>query len=201
MKFSKNKKINLRIISYNSPVILTFALISLAVLGISELTGGLSNRLLFSVYGNSWLDPLGYLRLFGHSLGHINLNHYVSNFMIILLIGPILEERYNSKYLAGMIAVTAFITGLFSALFQPGVALLGASGIAFMLILLSSFTNAKKGQIPLTLILAIIIYIGREIISGTADMMGITSDNISQFAHIIGGVCGLFFGFVMNRSK
>jgi membrane associated rhomboid family serine protease len=188
------------IISYNAPVILTFALISLAALGISALTNGASNRLLFSVYGRSWTDPLGYLRLFGHILGHANLNHYVSNFLIILLIGPIIEERYSSKQLAAMIAATALATGLFSALFQPNVALLGASGIAFMLILLGSFTNAKTGSIPLTMIFAIVIYIGREIVAGTANLMGITSDNISQITHIIGGVCGLIFGFALNRT-
>jgi len=195
------KKRNFIKISYNAPVILTFALVSLVVLGISAITGGASNRLLFSVYGHSWTDPLGYIRLFGHIFGHANLNHYVSNFLIILLIGPIIEERYTSKQLAGMIAATALITGLFSALVQPNVALLGASGIAFMLILLGSFTNAKTGSIPLTMILAIIIYIGREVITGTANVMGITSDNISQITHIIGGVCGLIFGFALNRKQ
>jgi len=194
---------NIRGISYNSPVILTFALISLAVLVIANITGSGVMRLLFSVHGNSWswTDPFAYFRLIGHIFGHADFSHYTGNFIMILLIGPVLEEKYGSRRMTEMIFTTALITGLIFTIFIPNIALRGASGIVFTLILLSSFTNARTGKIPLTLIFAVIIYIGREVIAGMANATGITSDNISQLGHIIGAVCGLVFGIILNVTE
>jgi membrane associated rhomboid family serine protease len=79
--------------------------------------------------------------------------------------------------------------------------LLGASGIAFMLILLSSFASSESGTIPVTFIFAGIIYIGGEILTGAKNITGISSDNISQLAHIIGGICGIAFGIFCKRKK
>ena len=186
----------LKKIQYNSPVILTFALISLVALGLNYLTHGAANKLLFSVYRSSPLNPLTYLRMFTHVLGHANFSHYVGNFMLILMVGPMLEEKYGSSKMIFMILFTALITGLINIAFFGNVALLGASGIAFMFILLSSFVNIEKGRIPLTFILIAILYIGNEIITGV-----FTSDNISQLAHIIGGVCGCIFGWGIDPER
>ncbi len=180
-------------IQYNSPVILTFALISTIVLLLDQYLG-FSLMTFFTVYPvfEPW-DPIWYLRLFSHALGHGSWEHLVSNFAIILLIGPILEEKYGSRDMLFMILLTAFLTGVLQIIFFD-TALLGASGIVFMMILLGSFTNSQTGYVPLTFILVVILYLGREIFNS----MG--SDNVSQFAHIIGGVCGGIFGFVLNRS-
>lgn len=185
----------LKRIHYNSPVILTYALLSLIVLIIGNLTNMSSTRLLFSVYRGSLTDIFFYIRLFGHVLGHVNWEHYVNNFLIILLIGPMLETKYGSRNMFRMIVITALVTGILNVIFFD-TALLGASGVAFMLIILSSFANIKKGSIPLTLILTASLYIGREVVAGLA-----SNDNISQFAHIAGGVCGCIFGFTMNSGK
>jgi membrane associated rhomboid family serine protease len=184
-------------LQYNSPVILTYALVSFAVLMISRLTGGASDTLLFSVYRSPFTDIFMYPRLLGHALGHAGMEHYFGNFVLILIVGPMLEEKYGSKALIQMILVTALITGvLFMAVSKPGFAMFGASGVAFMLMLLGSFANIKKGRIPLTLILALIVFVGREIVSGvTAD------DNIAHMAHIAGGICGAAFGFIFNKEK
>ena len=64
-------------ISYNSPVILSFMFIAFGALILSVITGGKSNELVFSVYRSSLLDPLFYIRLFGHVLGHSGLSHFV----------------------------------------------------------------------------------------------------------------------------
>ena len=69
---------HLKSIKYNSPVVLTFAIISALVLLVSMLTQGKSTLLLFSVYRGSLLDPLFYVRLFGHVLGHADLAHYTN---------------------------------------------------------------------------------------------------------------------------
>ena len=182
-------------IQYNSPLILSYALVSLLVLGLNNLTAGLSNTLVFSVHRSALSDPLLYVRMIGHVFGHANLSHYFDNMVLILLVGPMLEEKYGSKSLAVMMLFTAFVTGLlFMAVSEH--ALLGGSGLVFMLILLSSFTNLQKGRIPLTLILALIIFIGREVITGAT-----TQTNVSHMTHIIGGVCGAVFGYAFNFNK
>ena len=182
-------------VSYNSPVILTFTLLSLIAVILGMFTGGGSTMLLFSVYKDSLTNPLFYLRLFTHVLGHADLAHFMGNFTIILLVGPMLEEKYGGKRLLLMIAFTALITGLINVIFFPGTALLGASGVAFMMILLSSFANSRSGEIPLTLIFVAVLYLGTEIINGI-----FANDNISQMAHIIGGGCGCLFGWAIGKG-
>ncbi len=182
-------------ISYNSPVILTFVLLSLMSLVLGMITNGYSTILLFSVYRAPLTDPLFYIRIFTHVLGHVNFSHFFSNMLIILLVGPVLEEKYGSKVMFYLIAFTALITGLFNVIFFR-TSLLGASGIAFMFVLLASFVNIKKGTIPLTLILISIMYIGNEI------YLSFTSvDNVSRITHIIGGLLGAFFGYILNTSE
>jgi hypothetical protein len=105
-----------------------------------------------------------------------------------------LEENYGSDELLIMIVITALVTGVLNVLLFNS-ALLGASGVVFMMILLSSFTNFSKGEIPLTFILVLILYMGVQLFSS------ISSDNISQFAHIIGGLCGSFFGFLRQGKR
>lgn len=182
-------------IHYNSPVILTYTFLSLIVLIIGDFTNMASTRLLFSVYKGSLKDIFFYIRLFGHVLGHVDWEHFVNNFLIILLVGPMLEMKYGSKNMVQMIVITAFVTGILNVIFFD-TALLGASGIAFMLIILSSFVNIKKGSIPLTLLLVASLYIGREVVAGLT-----TNDNISQFAHIAGGICGGVFGFTLRSNR
>jgi len=184
-------------IKYNAPVILTFALVSLLVLGLSMIIEPITYQRFFMVYRAPLTDPLTYWRLFSHALGHANYAHYIGNFMIILLIGPLLEERYGGKWLVIMMVVTAFVTGVLHIVVSDG-AKLGASGIVFMLILLSSFTNLQKGRVPLTLLLVLGIYIGREVVYA----VGADADNnIAYLSHIVGGVCGAGFGFFANKGK
>ena len=185
-----------RRIQYNSPLILSYALVSLAVLGLNYLTGGMSNALVFSIHRSALTDPLLYVRMIGHVLGHASLNHYFDNMVLILLVGPMLEEKYGGKWLGIMMLVTALVTGLLFLAVSEHSALLGGSGLVFMLILLSSFTNLQKGRVPLTLILAVVIFIGREAVSGAT-----TESNISHMTHIIGGVCGAVFGYVFNKRE
>lgn len=182
---------------YNAPVILTYTLICAAALLINGLTDNLANRYVFSVYRTSFLSPMQYLRMITHIIGHSDYAHFLSNFTIILLVGPMLEEKYGSKPMLKMILFTGFVTGLIQIIFFPRVHLLGASGIAFMLILLSSFANFRKGKIPLTLILVALIFLSGEIIAGLSP----EQDGISHLAHIIGGLCGTAFGWAVTKPK
>lgn len=178
-------------VKYNAPTVLTFAFVSSLVLVLSQTLLPSLTRALFMVPGKNQFnsrDMVNWIRIFTHVMGHANWNHLISNFSFILLIGPILEETYGSLSLLFMIAVTAFVTGILNAFLLP-TALMGASGVVFMMILLASFTNFKQGEIPLTFILVLTLYLGREIFNS------FTNNNISEFAHIVGGFCGSLFGF------
>jgi rhomboid protease GluP len=179
-------------IKYNSPVILSFSFICAIVFGLNLLT---ANSLL------SWFTaPVvfnfgikGILSMFSYIFGHANMDHLLGNLMFILLLGPIIEEKYGSSKLLVMIVLTAFATSLLNILFFNS-GIIGASGIVFMLIVLISFTNVESGKIPLTFILILLLYLGREVINS------FQMDNISQFGHIIGGVCGSLFGFAKSMK-
>lgn len=178
-----------RKITYNAPVILTFTLLAGAALLLGDLTDGASTRQFFSVYRASLLSPLFYLRLFTHALGHSGFSHYAGNFIYILLLGPAVEEKYGSRRLLWMILFTAGLTGLLQVILYPNTALLGASGIVYMLIVLNSATNFQRGEIPLTLIIVTVFFIGGQVYSGLT-----AADNISQLAHIVGGLTGGVLG-------
>ncbi|GMO45391.1 MAG: hypothetical protein Ta2G_00250 [Termitinemataceae bacterium] len=178
-------------IKYNSPVILSFVFFSAIILLLDAtffkgLIGAAFNAPGKDTFNAS--SPGNWLRLITHVFGHADLNHLVSNFLMLLIVGPMLETIYGSLSLSFMMLITAAVTGLANMIFFSG-NLLGASGIVFMMILLASFTNFRKGEIPLTFILVLIFYIGNEFISS------FKPDSVAHFAHIIGGFCGSIFGF------
>ncbi len=182
-------------IQYNSPIILTLSLLTVAI----HLMNLLVPRFTFSFFvlnpRMSLLNPLDYFRMFSYVLGHANWEHLFGNLTFILLLGPILEEKYGSKNMLIMILLTAFSTALLSG-FVFRTAVLGASGIVFMLIVLASIVDVKEGSIPLTFVLVVGIFVGRELLQGFRD------DNISQLGHIAGGAAGALFGFsFMNPFK
>ena len=181
-------------LQYNASVVLTFTVLSLLALLLNAVTKGQSNRVLFSVYRSSLLSPLTWLRLFTHVLGHSGYQHFLGNMLLFLVVGPPMEEKYGSKRLLTAILITAAVTGVVEIAFFPHHALLGASGIVFMLIILSSLSGMRDGAIPLTLILVAVLYIGREVVN-----MITVRDNISQLGHILGGLSGGVFGFVFQR--
>lgn len=181
-------------IRFNAPVVLTFALLSLIAVILHSATDGVSTTCFFSVYRSSLTDLLTYVRFFGHVLGHADWSHYISNMLLLLLVGPALEEKYGSRTLLHTILITALVTGLVQFICFPHHALLGASGVIFMMITLNSFTETKRGGIPLTLILVVVFYFGGEIVSGL-----VQHDNVSHLTHILGGICGIVFGFTLSR--
>ncbi len=179
----------LNYLQYNSVLILSYFFISLFAYIINLISSGKINDILFSTYRSSLFNPLTYIRLFTHIIGHENWRHFSSNFLYILLIGPMIEEKYGTINLLIMILITAGITGIINSLLGKK-KLLGASGIVFMLIILSSFVNIEAGKIPITLILIFIFYIVNEIIDGL-----FKNDKVSHLGHLLGAICGFIFGF------
>lgn len=177
-------------LQYNSVLILSYFLISLGALILNYVTFGKSNDILFSSYRSSLINPLTYVRFFSHAIGHQDFKHFTNNFLYILLIGPMIEEKYGTINLLIMMLITAGITGIINFIIGKK-RILGASGIVFMLIMMTSFVNIQTTKVPITLILIFLFYVVNEIIDGVSK-----KDNISHTGHIIGAICGCFFGYI-----
>ena len=181
-------------IQYNSPVVLGFAIASLAVLIMDVLSGGYTTLRFFSVYRSAPSDFFTYPRFVLHVLGHTDYTHFIGNIMIILVVGPPLEEKYGGRSLAWAIFLTALVSGMIHWLFFPGISLLGASGVVFMMIVMSSLAGMRDGCIPITLVLVALLYLGGEIVDGL-----LLRDTVSQLTHVIGGICGALLGISMRK--
>lgn len=63
--------------------------------------------------------------------------------------------------------------------------------------MLASFTDFKEGEIPITFILVAAIFIGQQVYEGIT-----VQNNISNMAHIVGGIVGAIIGYGLNvKSK
>ena len=190
---STDKKLRL---SFNAPVVLGFVGVCLVSMALNLITGGASNRLVFSVYRASLANPLTWVRMVCHVFGHADWNHLLNNMMYLLLLGPMLEEKYGSKNVVLVMLAAALLTGLINFIFFPGTMLLGASGVVFAMILLSSITRTRDGSIPVTFVLVALLYIGQQVWQAVA-----VRENVSYMAHILGGAVGAALGFGLNKIK
>ena len=180
-------------VTFNAPVVLGIVGISFIATLLGYLTGGFTSRLLFTTYRAAIWSPMTWIRAIAHVFGHADWAHFAGNMGYLLLIGPMLEEKYGSKTLAGVVVITAIVTAIVNSLIFPNVALCGASGVVFAFILLSSFTSFKEGEIPLTFILVVVFFLGEQVLEGL-----MVRDNISNLSHIIGGIIGGLLGYAFN---
>ena len=183
-------------IAFNSPAVLWFVICCFLATLAGVISGGRITETIFMTYHSSLLNPLTYIRFFTHVFGHSGWDHFFNNAAYILLVGPMLEEKYGTKIIVEIMVITALATGLVNYIFFWNVGLCGASGIVFAFILLASFTSFKKGEIPLTFILVATIYIGQQVYEGV-----FVQDNISNMAHIVGGLIGSIMGYSMNKKS
>ncbi len=182
-------------ITFNAPVVLSLVAISFLATLLNYITDGASGRMLFMTYHSPLLSPLTWVRAITHIFGHADWSHLIGNMSYLLLLGPMLEEKYKSSTLAIVVVLTALATSLVNYIFFPYIALCGASGVVFAFILLSSFTSFKDGEIPLTFILVALFFLGQQVYEGIT-----IQDNISNTAHIVGGIVGGITGYVLNKS-
>ena len=176
-------------VHYNAPVVLTFSLLTLGVYILDTQFDGAITRSLF-VTGPPFspLNPLDYFRLLSHTIGHGSYQHLFSNLTMILLLGPILEERYGSEDMLKMMVLTALSVAVVNLTFvREG--LLGASSIVFMYITLISIVDLRRGSIPISFIVVALLFVGNEL------YQAFQPDNISQMGHIVGAILGAIFGF------
>ena len=182
-------------ITINAPFTLGFGAVALIAMILAVLTGGGTTAAAFSLPGEfDLLNPLFYLRLLLYPAGHASWEHFLSNFTLILLIGPLLEEKYGSGTILAFSAFTAVLTGIIH-IFLSNAALLGASGIVFMMIILTSLVRVKRNTLPLTFILVAVLFLGGQILEI------FQKDRISQLAHILGGLCGGALGIWWANKK
>ena len=191
--YSSRKK--LRIV-FNAPVTLVFVTLCLIVRVIDSRTNLFASRAFCSLYFTSFRDPLLYLRCFTYVLGHGNWTHLFGNMLLILLLGPMVEEHYGRWNTVLVILVTAAVTAVLGLAFAPSAVILGASGIVSAFLLIASLTLREDRTIPVTFILLALLYFGTEIYDAVT-----VKDNVFQLGHVGGGVIGAALGFLLNRKK
>ena len=180
-------------IELNAPITLGFIGLALVIQVITQIIPNFTEAF-FTLGGSvNVANPLDIFRLFSHVLGHANFEHLFNNSVFLLLLGPILEEKYGNRQILFVIIITAFVTGIINVLFFS-TGLLGASGVVFAFIILSSIVNVKSGSLPLSFILVFVLYVGKEMVHA------MSQDQISQMAHIVGGIIGAMLGFRMRKS-
>jgi membrane associated rhomboid family serine protease len=174
-------------LKWNAPVVLIFSALILTVHLSYRTQYSYQLREFFSIPREFLFGNIEhYLRATLFVFGHQNWNELASNLTLILLIGPITEERYGSLQLVVMILLTALISGLVqSLLFGGGV--IGASCIVYMLMLAASFVNTKKGEIPITFIIVMIVYV----FGGLSALSQHGQESLVP--QIVGGLCGAAF--------
>ena len=182
-------------LKYNAPVTLTIALLSLLALALNELTDGWTTQNLFCFYKSSLTDYLTYPRAVLHILGNTSLTECTANIIILLVVGPAAEERFGSAKVLFAVLATAIAAALIMWFLFPTSAIMGASGVLFMMMVLASFASMRDGAIPITLILVLILFLGSEVVQAVTGDAG-----LQELTHIAGGVVGLLLGLVFSRS-
>ena len=167
---------------------------------IATLLGVISNgritQSVFMTYHTSLTSPMTYVRFVTHIFGHSGWSHFIGNASYLLLLGPMLEEKHGSKELIEVIGITAVITGIVNYIFFWNVGLCGASGVVFAFIILASFAGFREGEIPLSFVLVAVIFIGQQVYEGIA-----VQNDISNMAHIVGGIVGAVLGYLLNKKS
>lgn len=185
-----------RKVTFNAPVTLGFVIMCFIATLLGVISNGKITQIVFITYHSSLTNPMTHVRFITHIFGHSGWSHFIGNASYLLLLGPMLEEKYGSKELIEVIGITAIATGLVNYIFFWNVGLCGASGVVFAFIILASFTGFKEGEIPLTFILVAAIFIGQQLYEGIA-----VQNDISNMAHIVGGIVGSVIGYSLNRKN
>jgi GlpG protein len=189
------------VLDVDAPLVTVFAILCFCIHAIDTLIYPKFTISLFSCWPwatFSVMNPLSYIRLFTHVLGHSSWGHLTGNLTMLTVVGPNCEEKYGPMALLRLIFVTAFTTGMWHVLTQPDdSALHGASGVVFMLVLLNSLSNFHYGRVPLSLVMTAGFWLSREVIDHVSD----PTDRTSHSAHILGGLVGAVLGYVLNEHQ
>ncbi len=203
------KKFNLNLkLSYDAPVTLTFVIVCAVIFLINMLLakGGKADglqKLLSSPTAQSGTlpfivkSPVSYLRLLLYMFGSSGAGTGVAggasvlftNLILIMLLGPAMEERYGSVIIGIMIFVSALFAGVLNACFCE-TSLVGAVPLVSMMIFLNAFMSFSKKKFPLSFAAVMVLFVLLQIFSGAGAVQIIIC--------IAGGLCGSLFAFLTS---
>ena len=195
------KKFNLNIkVSYDAPVTLTFVIVCAIIFLLNMLlakSGKVAGfeKIFASPTSQAGVLPfipkqvLSYLRLLLYIFGTFEINTLLSNLIMIVILGPAMEERYGSVIIGLMIFVSALFSGVLNACFSAE-SLVGALPVICMMVFLNAFMAFSKKTVPLTFIFVIILIAFMQIFSG--------NNAIQTVICIAGGLCGSLFAFLTS---
>lgn len=129
---------------------------------------------------------------------HASLAHLTGNISLILLLAPLIEGRLGPHRFVALLLFTTFVGGVANALFSSN-AIVGASGIVFMLIILTPLAHigndaGQGNQLPVSCVMLFLLHTGKELSLIFAD------DGVSHLGHIVGGTFGALVGLAL-RSR
>ena len=192
------KKFNFNLkVSYDAPVTLSFVIICavLFLLNTYVIKSGALGNLLASPTSQAGglpfivKQPLSYLRLLLYIFGTADMNTLLTNLIMIIMLGPAMEERYGSVIIGLMIFVSALFSGVLNACFSAD-SLSGALPVICMMVFLNAFMAFSKKTVPLTFIFVIVLIAFMQIFSG--------NNAIQIIICITGGLCGSLFAFLTS---
>ena len=194
------KTFNLKLkVSYDAPVTLSFVIICavLFLLNCFVIKNDVLEKILASPTTQAGTlpfivkQPLSYVRLlvyiFGAGSGAGSL--LITNLILIMLLGPAMEERYGSVIIGIMIFVSALFSGVLNACFCTE-SLVGAVPVVCMMIFLNAFMSFSKKTFPLSFAAVIVLFVLLEVFSGAGAVKIIIC--------IAGGLCGSLFAFLTS---
>ena len=177
----------------NAPVILMFVFLSIIAFVLGRITDQASTKLLFSVYRSSPADPFTYIRFLGYVFGNTDLKKFFATLIFLLVLGPVLEERFHGKILLIVIIVSSVVSGILCFIFFPDTILMGSDAVVFAFVLLSPLKALKKKELPMTFILIIVIGLCFLIYSEM-----IVEGNTYQITNMVGGITGCMVGYRLS---
>ncbi|UKI55423.1 MAG: hypothetical protein L6V90_12630 [Treponema succinifaciens] len=155
-----------------------------------------------SVPAFDFKSALSYVKLVIYPFGGENSTSFFLNIGFILLLGPVLEERYGSIMLALMIFITSLVGGVLTACVST-FGIYGCGGIVFMMIILSVLSVFIKKQLPVSWIFIFALYLAFSLFSGKkiSGFMPFMQNNVPVFIQLASGICGSLFGFFVCPKK
>ena len=193
----------LRKLTVNAPVTLGFCILCLLV-HIMTLGGYADFVTRLLAVHDDWngLSIPQYTSFWTHCFAHSSFAHLRGNLTMLLLLGPGVEYHFRSKNVMLIMAFVSMVSALVHIIVgKRNIHQLGASGIVFCFILLNSLVSAKHGQIPVSFVLTVLLYMGDELIQFMASFMSFSNnDPVSHHAHIAGGLVGAAAGFYIHGN-
>ena len=203
------KKFHLNIkVAYDAPVTLTFVFICVIIflLNIFFVKSGKNlglEKIFASPTSQAGVLPfiptvsLSYVRLLLYIFGSSGAGDIASggasvlftNLILIMLLGPAMEERYGSVIIGIMMFVSALFSGVLNACFCE-TSLIGAVPVVSMMIFLNAFMSFSKKKFPLSFAAVMILFVVLQIFDGAGAIRIIIC--------IAGGLCGSLFAFLTS---